>query len=72
MIIAVLIGLGIVALLLVCEIYFDYIERSELARLILDVKDSVVNESFCEDFCEYECGYCNEDCFKGIRKGLRR
>lgn len=64
----------IMVFITVLSVHEDMQENKELeekAKLIMDVKDSVIHESFCQDFCIYDCDNCNEDCLEGIKKGLK-
>ena len=57
--------------LAVHDTYKEKEDIEEKAKLIMDVKDSVIHESFCKDFCAYDCDNCNENCLEGIKKGLK-
>ena len=61
----------LIGFLAVYDTYKENEEIEEKAKLIMDVKDSVIHESFCQDFCIYDCDNCNEDCLEGIKKGLK-
>ena len=48
-----------------------YTPKTSKAQLILNVRDSTVHESFCQDFCQYDCDNCNENCLEGIKERIK-
>lgn len=44
----------------------------KLTELMINVRDSTLNDKFCEDFCIYDCDKCEGECFKGVKLRLEK